>query len=104
MGALHDAAEERFEMSIEFTKSSPQALAIRERKASEQSTKAFYDFDRLNDGESFTVPIAECNWKSLRTIVYKKNKEFRRGDGTQGREFIFIKHDDLGICEVARIA
>lgn len=91
-------------MPIEVRKSSPKADAIRENKSKERESKSLYDFEVLEVGMSFTVPLAECNWKSLRTTVYKKNKEYRRADGSQDREFAFIKHDELNLVEVARIA
>lgn len=90
-------------MPIEIVKSSPKAMAIREGKSKERESKSVYNFEGLEDGQSFTVPFAECNWKSLRTIVYKKNANYRKADGSQDREFAFIKHDNLQLVEVARI-
>lgn len=86
-------------MSFEIMQSSPQALAVA-NEASEQQAK--YPFDKLEVGKSFTAPLSEVNWKSLRTCVYQRNTR-ERANGT-GVEFKFIKHDDLGVVEVARVA
>ena len=86
-------------MSFEIRESSPQAIQAA-KDAAEQQDK--YPFDKLQPGTSFTAKIDECNWKSLRTSVYQRNSR-ERAKAT-GVEFKFIKHGDLGLVEVARIA
>lgn len=90
-------------VEVSIVGSSPQALALREKKETGPHPTAFYPFESLEPGQSFTVAISACNWKSLRTIVYRKNREFRKADGSHDRRFAFLKHDDLGVVEVARI-
>lgn len=84
-------------MAIQITESSPKAAEA--AKVKRETRAEMYPFDQLNVGQSFTVPFDECNWKSLRIIVYKRNAKYK-GE----REFAFIKHDDLSLVEVARIA
>lgn len=84
-------------MPLQIVQSSPKANEAAEKKASERAE--MYPFEQLEKGQSFTLPIDECNWKSLRIIVYKRNSKYK-GE----REFAFIKHEDLGLVEVARIA
>lgn len=74
--------------------SSPQAL-----QSKGEPDKTAYPFDSLAVGQSFTAQIKEVNWKSIRTSVYQRNSRSK-----DGRQFKFIKHDDLGVVEVARIA
>lgn len=82
-----------------IVESSPAAKALADRRAaSDAPLRASYPFDDLKLGQSFTYKIDAVNWKSLRVLMYKKNKEYA---GT--REFAFLKHDDVGIVEVARI-
>jgi len=83
-------------MAIQIVESSPKAKEAAETKREQRAE--MYPFEQLNVGQSFTVPLDECNWKSLRIITYKRNKKY---DGE--REFTFVKHDDLGLAEVARI-
>ncbi|CAA2409837.1 hypothetical protein [Xanthomonas phage Suba] len=87
-------------MTFEIRDSSP--AAVEAAKAIE-NTGAKYPFDTLEVGKSFTANIAEVNWKSLRTCVSQRNTRERANVGT-GKVFKFIKHDDLGLVEVARLA
>lgn len=86
-------------MSFEIRHSSPQAI---QAAADAQEAHGKYPFDKLEIGQSFTAAIKDCNWKSLRTCVYQRNSRERANK--TGVEFKFIKHDDLGLVEVARIA
>lgn len=87
-------------MEINFIGLSPQALAIKNKEA-EAKKPAMYPFDDLEVDKSFTIPIDQCNWKSLRICMYKKNAEYKQL-GIE-KQLIFIKHDALGLVEVARI-
>lgn len=60
-----------------------------------------YPFDDLEVGQSFTLPLDGCNWKSLRISTYHKNARDR---SKEGRHFAFFKHEEINLCEVARIA
>ena len=82
-------------MAFEIVESSPKAKQVTKSKNAAET----YPFDQLEIGQSFTAKTDEINWKSLRICVYQRNA---RNKGA--KEFAFIKHDDLGICEVARIA
>lgn len=90
-------------MSIEIVSSSPQALALKKGTKTSEKPASAYPFESLEVGQSFTVAIDACNWKSLRTIVYRKNREYKKADGSHDRKFAFLKHDDLKVVEVARI-
>lgn len=79
-------------MTIEIRDASPKALETKPKKKS-----VTYPFDELEVGQCFTMPTDEINWQSLRTRVYQKNQK-------TDKEFVFVKHDDCGLCEVARIA
>jgi hypothetical protein len=79
-------------MDIKITESSPKALANKKTHENE-----LYPFESLQVGQSFTVPTEEISWKSLRICVYQRNKK-------KLKRFAFVKHDDLGLCEVARLS
>jgi hypothetical protein len=76
-------------MTIEIVSSSPKAL-----EAAKAAVR--YPFDKLEVGQSFTVPAADCNVASLQAIASRKSKK--------GVKFKVIRHDDLAVVEVARIA
>lgn len=80
-------------MTIEIVSSSPQAI-----EAAKQGTKGNprYPFDKLEVGQSFTVPIADCNIASLQVITSRKSKKDKR--------FKMIRHDAMGLIEVARVS
>lgn len=84
-------------MPIEIVESSPKAAEA--KVAKNENDSRLYPFDELKQGQSFTVPMNECNWKSLRVMVYQHNSR----KAISFKEFAFIKHDDLGLVEVARI-
>lgn len=84
-------------MKISIVDSSPMAVEAAAKAA--EAPNAMYPFADLEVGKSFTIPISECNWKSLRIIVYQKNAR-----NTKGNKYKFLKHDDMGLIEVARIA
>lgn len=63
----------------------------------ERNRASLYPFDDLDVGTSFTCKLEAVNWKSLRVCVSQRNKR------NNGKKFVFIKHDNLGLCEVARI-
>ena len=78
---------------------SPVAAAIAAGEApktarSSQFTKK-YPIDDLQPGTCFTVPIADANVKSLKTLASKHSKN--------GKEFTVITHEDLNVVEFARI-
>lgn len=84
-------------MPVQIVASSPKAKEAAETKR--KTRGEMYPFEQLQVGQSFTVQLDECNWKSLRIITYKRNAKFK-GE----REFTFVKHDYLNLVEVARIA
>jgi hypothetical protein len=90
-----DKLGEAFE-GFKITASSPKANALEPKQTSK------YPFDELEVGKSFTAETKAINWQSLRTTVYQRNK--KNADSGSKIEFAFIKHDDIGLCEVARIA
>lgn len=82
-------------MTFQIVASSPKAKEVSPKHKQNET----YPFEQLEVGQSFTAKLDEVNWKSLRICVYQRNA---RSKGA--KEFAFIKHDDLGVCEVARIA
>lgn len=80
-------------MSIQIVESSPAALAIIEKKEFKKKD-SIYPFNQLNVGQSFTVPMAECNLQSIRVIAGRKSKN--------DKMFTVVVHADLEIVEVAR--
>lgn len=82
-------------MGIEIVDSSP--LAVELAKTVVATPKATrYPFKDLQVGKSFTVPIAEANVASLQSLCSQRSKD--------GKVFKFIRHDDMGVIEVARVA
>jgi len=78
---------------------SPVAAAIAKGEApkpakSSQFTKK-YPIDDLQPGTCFTIPVAEANVKSLKTLASKHSKN--------GKEFTVITHEEMGVVEFARI-
>lgn len=80
-------------MTIEIVSSSPKALA-----AAKQGVKnnPLYPFDKLEAGQSFTLPVADCNLVSLQVIASRKSRN--------GKRFKVIRHDELNLVEVARVS
>ena len=87
-------------MTFEIRASSPEAVEAAKKI---EAAAAKYPFDTLEVGSSFTAKIDEVNWKSLRTCVSQRNTRERANVGS-GKVFKFIKHDTLGLVEVARLA
>jgi hypothetical protein len=87
-------------MEIEIKPFSPKAAEL-QTKNEKSATKGLaynpiYPFDKLEVGQCFTVPISANKEASLQVIASRKSKK--------GRTFRMIKHENLGIIEVARIA
>lgn len=59
--------------------------------------KRKYPFDKLTEGKCFTLPIVGTNEKSLRTACCIQSRKFER-------KFVCIKHEALGIFEVACVS
>lgn len=85
--------QETKQPTFAIVESSPQAKGA----APKPKANVLYPFDSLEVGQSFTAKLDEVNWKSLRICVYKQNAK-------SDKQFKFVKHDDLGVAEVARIA
>lgn len=77
---------------IEFVTPSPQALKAAEEKVSKSEPK--YPIDKLAVGQSFTIPIGEGNYQSLKSLTSTKSKD--------GKRYIVIMHDGLNLIEVYR--
>lgn len=86
--------QETKQPTFAIVESSPQTKGVKPKV----HANVLYPFDSLEVGQSFTAKLDEVNWKSLRICVYKQNAKHK------DKEFKFIKHDDLGVAEVARIA
>jgi len=81
-------------MSIVITDASPQAMSPQPTGAVQ---KQVYPFEQLEVGKCFTIPAAEANVKSLRTIASRKSKD--------GKKFVVVEHGEPHNCvEVARTA
>lgn len=81
-------------MSIQIVASSPKALEVAKEKP--HSNGATYPFNELEVNQSFTLPKAEANVKSLQVIASRKSKG--------GKRFVVVVHDELSLVEVARTA
>lgn len=82
-------------MTIEIVDSSPQAVEL--AKTVDVTKKGVkYPFAKLEKGKSFTVSYDDANLNSLQVLCSQKSKD--------GKVFKLLKHDELKIAEVARIA
>lgn len=81
-------------MTVAFTKSSPQAEEA--AKSFKQKDDSKYPFNQLEVGMSFTIAKSEANLNSLKTYSSQKSKD--------GKRYVVVDHDGLGIFEVARIS
>lgn len=79
-------------MKFEIVTSSPEAIAASEKEQDEK-----YPFEELDVNQSFRAQTKDVNKNSLRTLVYQRNK--RNSD----KQFSFIEHKEMKICEVARV-
>lgn len=86
-------------MAIEIVSSSPQALELMKRAGEKHASIRIYPFDKLEVGQSFTVPIADGIYQSLHAIASRKGKQ-------QTKKFVIVKHEGMTppSFEVARIA
>jgi len=82
-------------MAIQIVVSSPKA-AEAEAVKGEAVGAVKYPFAELGVGQSFTVPKAEANVKSLRTRAAQVSKD--------GKRFVVIIHKEHSLVEVARTA
>lgn len=55
-----------------------------------------YPFDDLQVNQSFTTPIAKAKLLSMKSVASRKSKN--------GKRFVVVIHEDLGIIECARVA
>lgn len=81
-------------MSIEIVSMSPKAVEV--SKTHSQLPQSVYPFDKLEAGQSFTVPKSEAKLGSLRAIASRKSKG--------GKRFVVIQHEEPALVEVARLA
>lgn len=82
-------------MAIQIVASSPKAAEVEAVKG-ETVGAIKYPFAELGVGQSFTLPKADANVKSLRTRAAQVSKD--------GKRFVVVVHDDLQLVEVARTA
>ncbi len=82
-------------MTIQIVASSPKAAEVDEHKG-EAVGAVKYPFNELAVGQSFTLPKAGANVKSLRTRASQVS--------VNGKRFVVVVHDDLTppLVEVAR--
>lgn len=83
-------------MSYNITDSSPQAAEVAKKAPNVGTGAKKYPFDKLNVGQSFSVPIDGANIKSLRTRASQKS--------VLGKRFVVVLHEGMGVIEVARVA
>lgn len=84
-------------MSIQIVASSPVAEELAKNPdAISKRKRTTYPFDKLEKGQSFTLPKEGANIKSLRTLASRKSVE--------GKSFTVIEHESPAVIEVARIA
>ena len=90
-------------MKYEVVESSPKAkelIKTTEDKIGvtvEVAAQTRHPFDRMHIAQSFAVPYDGSNENSLRSLASMKSKK-------TGKRFTVLKHDDLRVFEVARIA
>ena len=56
-----------------------------------------YPLDSMKIGDAFAVPFDHVREDSLRTVMSRKGKKKRK-------KFVVLKHDDMKVFEVARVA
>ena len=78
-------------MPIEFRKCSPEAI-----EKGKKASRSKYPFDELEIGSSFVIPVTESNYYTLYTRASTLSKN--------GKRFVFVHHEALGLYEVARIS
>lgn len=78
-------------MKINKTRAQPDAPAY-----VNTSALVKYPIDQLEVGQAFAVKYEDSHEGSLRTIVYVRGKK-------DGKKFTIIRHNDIGVYEVARI-
>lgn len=85
-------------MTIQIVASSPQAEELRKNPNAivTQGQRTVYPFDKLEIGQSFTLPKAEAKIKSIKLIASRKSKD--------GKRFTVIEHESPAVVEVARIS
>lgn len=84
-------------MSIPIVQSSSKAAEIAKLYEQQKHTLTVYPFDQLEVGQSFSVELDEKKYKSIHAIASRKGK-------MQKKKFVVIRHTDLNLLEVARIA
>jgi len=86
-------------MSYEIQSNSAEVLASnagRAEAADVRKPRGSYPFAKLNEGQSFAVPIGEANVHSLRTRCSQLSVE--------GKRFVVYVHEGVGLVEIARLA
>lgn len=82
-------------MPFNIFQSSPQAIE-EAKKPKVVVGRQHYPFDKLEPGQSFAVPMAEANVKSLRVRCGQLSKD--------GKQFTLVVHKETNVVEVARIS
>lgn len=82
-------------MTIEIVESSPQAIELA-KQPQERPGLAVYPFNKLEVGQSFRLKLSEANVASIQSLCSRKSKK--------GKTFKMVKHEDIDVLEVARIA
>lgn len=85
-------------MSVQIVASSPQAEALANdpNAVIAGQRRTIYPFNKLQKGQSFTVPKADAKIKSIRLIAKRKSVD--------GKQFAVIEHESPAVIEVARIS
>lgn len=94
--------QKRNSMDYPIYTSSPKALKLIQSYQDDKGTSvnthhsSKYKFEQLAIGFSFAVPIAEGKETSLRRLATEYGKKL-------GKKFSVLKHQEIGMIEVARI-
>ena len=81
-------------MAFEIVESSPQALEL--AKQPKGSGGNVYPFNDLQLGQSFRLKLSEAKVASIQSLCSRKSKD--------GKVFKLVKHEEIDVLEVARIA
>lgn len=82
-------------MTIEIVESSPQALELA-KQPNPRVGGTSYPFDELKPGQSFRLKLSEAKLGSIQSLCSRKSKD--------GKVFRMVKHEEIDVLEVARLA
>jgi hypothetical protein len=82
-------------MSYKIVEWSPEAHDLSQSSGSRIIGREKYPWNKIEIGQSFTVPFDDANADSLRTYCYYQSKRLNK-------TFRFLKHEQFKLYEIAR--